>query len=92
MFYLCGVGIKDRNCKLWLILRLRRKAIERAISIAEYCGKYDCFLPTGEDGVSDSWRLEYDGKEYRLSKNKELLFRCHDRANIERYLSENVFV
>jgi hypothetical protein len=66
--------------------------IERAINIAEYCGKYDCFIPTSEAGVNDLWRLEHDGKEYRLSKNNELVFRCYDRANIERYLRENVFV
>ena len=35
--------------------------IERAISIAEYCGKYECFIPTGEAGVNDLWRLGYDG-------------------------------
>jgi len=66
--------------------------IARAISIAGYCGKYDCILPTGEAGVNDSWCLEHDGKEYRLSKNNESVFRCYDRANIERYLRENVFV
>jgi hypothetical protein len=66
--------------------------IERAISIAEYCGKYDCFIPTSEAGVSDLWRLEHDGKEYRLSKNNELVFRCYDRVNAERYLSEKVFI
>lgn len=66
--------------------------IERAISIAEYCGKYNCILPTKEAGVSIGWCLECDGKEYRLSKNNELVFRCYDRANIERYLSEKVFV
>lgn len=66
--------------------------IERAISIAECCGKYDFILPTVEACVSDLWCLEYDGKEYRLSKNNELVFRCYDRANIERYLSEKVFV
>ena len=62
------------------------KPIERAISIAEYCGKYDCFLPTGEDGVSDLWRLEYDGKEYRLSKNNEPIYCCDSRGDIASYL------
>ena len=66
--------------------------IQRAISIAEYCGKYDCIIPTKEAGVNDLWRLEYDGKEYLLSKNNELVFSCYKRANIERYLRENVFV
>ena len=68
------------------------KPVERAISIAEYCGKYNCILPTKEVGVSIGWCLECDGKEYRLSKNNELVFRCYDRAYIERYLCENVFV
>ena len=68
------------------------KPIERAISIAEIYGKYNCILPTKEVGVSVGWCLECDGKEYRLSKDNELVFRCYDRANIERYLSENVFV
>jgi hypothetical protein len=66
--------------------------IERAISIAEYCGKYDCFIPTSEAGVNDLWRLGYDGKFYCLSKNNKFMFSCCKRANIERYLSENVFV
>ena len=66
--------------------------VERAISIAEFCGKYDCFIPTSEAGVSDLWRLEYNGREYRLSKNNELVFKCYERANIERYLSVKVFV
>lgn len=66
--------------------------VERAISIAEYCGKYDCIIPTKEVGVNDLWRLEYNGREYRLSKNSELVFKCCDRANIERYLSENVLI
>ena len=66
--------------------------VERAISIAEYCDKYNFIIPTKEVGVSIGWCLEHDGKEYRLSKDNELVFRCYDRANIERYLRENVFV
>lgn len=60
--------------------------IERAISIAEYCGKYDCFIPTGEDGVNDLWRLVYDGGEYRLSKNNEPIYCCDSRGDIASYL------
>lgn len=60
--------------------------IERAISIAEYCGKYDCFIPTGEVGVNDLWRLVYDGKEYRLSKNNEPIYCCDSRKDIASYL------
>lgn len=67
-------------------------SVECAISIAEYCGKYDCFIPTSEAGVNDLWRLEYDGKDYCLSKNNKFMFSCCKRANIERYLSEKVFV
>lgn len=68
------------------------KPIERAIRIAEIYGKYNCILPTKKVGVSIGWCLEYDGKCYCLSKNNELVFRCYERANIERYLGENVFV
>ena len=68
------------------------KPIERAISIAELYGKYDCFIRASEVGVYDLWCLECDGKEYRLSKDNELVFRCCKRANIERYLRENAFV
>ena len=60
--------------------------VERAISIAEYCGKYDCFIPTSEAGVNDLWRLEYDGKEYRLSKNNEPIYCCDSRDDIASYL------
>jgi hypothetical protein len=60
--------------------------IERAISIAEYYGKYDCFIPTGEAGVNDLWRLVYDGKEYRLSKNNEPIYCCDSREDIASYL------
>lgn len=62
------------------------KPIERAISIAEYCGKYDCFIPTGEAGVNDLWRLEYDGKEYCLSKNNAPVYCCDSRDDIASYL------
>lgn len=60
--------------------------IERAISIAEYCGKYDCFIPTSEAGVNDLWRLVYDGKDYRLYQNNELIYCCDSRDDIASYL------
>lgn len=60
--------------------------IERAISIAEYCGKYDCFIPTSEAGVNDLWRLVYDGNVYCLYQNNELIYRCYSRYDIASYL------
>lgn len=62
------------------------KPIERAISIAEIYGKYNCILPTKEIGVCDSWRLVYDGKEYCLYQNNELIYCCDSRDDIASYL------
>jgi hypothetical protein len=64
--------------------------IERAISIAEYCGKYDCFIPTSEAGVNDLWSLVYDGKDYCLYQNNELIYCSDSRGDIASYL-EYVF-
>ena len=61
-------------------------SIEIAISIAEQFGKYDCFIPTDVAGVNDLWRLVYDGKEYRLSKNNEPIYCCDSRDDIASYL------
>jgi hypothetical protein len=60
--------------------------IERAISIAEYCGKYDCFLPTSEAGVCDLWSLVYDGWDYFLYQNNEFIYSCDSRDDIASYL------
>lgn len=60
--------------------------IERALSIAEYCGKYDCFIPTSEAGVNDLWRLVYDGKDYCLYQNNEPIYCCDSRGDIASYL------
>lgn len=61
-------------------------SVELAISIAEYCGKYDCFIPTSEAGVNDLWCLVYDGKDYCLYQNDELIYCCDSRDDIASYL------
>lgn len=70
----------------------RQSGVERAVNFAEYCGKYDCFEPTDVAGVSVHWCLTYGGKYYEVSKDGELVFKCCDKCNIERYLRENISV